>query len=145
MNLISHNVTDTHAFARKILNNLQNHNVLALYGDLGAGKTTFVQGLARALGISKRLIIPTYVLMRQYPTTKTGSAYNNLIHLDLYRVNGPDDLKSIDLIELMATPTNLVVIEWAEKADSILPPRRLDIHFESAGNSSHKITLNPKP
>ena len=136
MKLTSHSVNQTHVFAAGVINALSDRNVLALYGELGAGKTTFVQGLAAALGITKRLISPTFTLMRQYPVK--SDRYNSLYHLDLYRVESAADLKSIDLSEIIADPNNLVVIEWAEKASDILPSRRLDIKFKTVGDN-HEI------
>src|SRR3989338_1835026 len=94
-------------FARQIT-----RGVIALSGELGAGKTTFVQGFAKGLGIKEKIISPTFVLIRQHlipNNTKT------LYHIDLYRLENKADLKQIGLEEILLDPDNIVLIEWAEK------------------------------
>ena len=141
MKFTTHSAQETQRLAKKILKQMKGKNVLALYGELGSGKTTFIQGLAKALGIKKRLVSPTFILMRQYQLPK-GDIYNSMLHLDLYRVKSADDLRSIDLDEIVNNPKNLVVIEWAEKAKKILPQNRLDIKFTITGENQREITLD---
>jgi len=124
--------------APKILNILPPRHVIALHGDLGSGKTTFTQHLAKELGITKRVISPTYVLMRQYSIPKHPQ-YKNLVHLDLYRLSSSQDLKSIDLEEYLADPKNLVIIEWAGKVKITLPPH-LAIYLKVIDSGKHEIT-----
>lgn len=137
MKFISTSALATKQLAPKILKQLPPRHILALFGDLGSGKTTFTQGLAQALGITKRLISPTYVLMREYPI-KNHPIYNSMLHLDLYRLPSSADLKSIDLDELISNPHALVVIEWAEKAKISLPPHQA-IHFKIIDEYSREI------
>ena len=140
---ISKSVSETHTIAENLLKNLNNINLLCLYGELGAGKTTFVQGLAKTLGIKKRVISPTFVMMREYPiiVNSQWSMVNSLYHIDLYRINSQKDIKSIDLKELWKEPKNLVVIEWAEKIKSILPKKRIDVKFGYASQNKREIEI----
>ncbi len=140
MKVITIDATQTQALAAKILEELPHHNIIALYGELGSGKTTFTQELAKKLGITKRVLSPTYILMRQYQI-KNHPAYNSMTHLDLYRLSSTQDLKSIDLEELAANPKNLVVIEWAEKAARDLPPH-LAVHFKIINEHTREITVS---
>lgn len=113
--------------------------VIALSGDLGAGKTTFVQGLAKELGITQRLTSPTFILIRRYPI-KTGILY----HLDAYRLS--DNIKSeiddLGLAEIISDPRNIVLVEWAEKIKDFLPQDTQWIHFEYVDDAARKITID---
>lgn len=133
----SKSVSETHKIAENLLKNLNNTNLLCLYGELGAGKTTFVQGLAKGLGIKKRVISPTFVMMREYKISSCLILY----HIDLYRVESENDLKSIDLEELWSDSKNLVVIEWAEKIKPILPKKRIDVKFSYVSQSKREIEI----
>lgn len=132
-NFVSHSVDKTHEIAQKIAPTIKNGALVCLYGDLGAGKTTFVQGLAKALGIEKRILSPSFVLMR---------SFGNFYHVDLYRINTIEEIKSLGLEEIWSVPKNIVVIEWAEKAKESLPKKRLDIWFEYLDEDSRSIKVN---
>lgn len=99
--------------------------ILCLYGDLGSGKTTFVQGFAKGLGISSRILSPTFIIVRRYPFQRKGFFY----HLDLYRIVSKHDLGRLGVAELFTDPNSFVLVEWAEKLESFLPKKRLDIQF----------------
>lgn len=114
---------------------------LALYGELGAGKTTFLQGLAKGLGIKDRIISPTFVFMRQYPIPGTKAIF---YHVDLYRVEKATDAQSLGLEEILADPEAVVALEWAEKIRPILPPKRLDIHFKYLKSQERKVEIAVK-
>src|SRR5438874_1292700 len=88
----------------------KNHNIFALHGDLGSGKTTFIQGLARGLGIDKRIISPTFIIMRTYKTgiRNQESGINNFYHVDLYRINDEKGVLGLELDETMSDPKNLL-------------------------------------
>lgn len=139
---LSQSSQETKELAKEILKDLSS-NLICLYGPLGSGKTTFVQGLARALGIKKRIISPTFILLREYDIKSLKFKIKNskLIHLDCYRINSEEDIKSIDLSELWSDNKNLVVIEWAEKLKRILPKQRIDIKFEHVSKNKRKITI----
>ena len=108
---------------------LPNGGVIALQGELGAGKTTFVQGLARALGITRPVTSPTFTLVGEYPGGRLP-----LIHMDLYRLRSPDDLLVIGFPEYLERNA-LVAIEWPDRAGDLLPPETIRV----------TITLTPDP
>ncbi|HVV15206.1 MAG TPA: tRNA (adenosine(37)-N6)-threonylcarbamoyltransferase complex ATPase subunit type 1 TsaE [Candidatus Paceibacterota bacterium] len=105
--------------------------VLALSGDLGAGKTTFVQALARELGIQETVQSPTYVLMKSYPIAY--KQFTTLIHIDAYRLEKPEEFAALKPDIFLADPTNLVCIEWPEKAGTALAKPDLLLKFSSEG------------
>ena len=102
--------------------------IIALYGDLGAGKTSFSKGFARGLGIVEKVISPTFVLMRQYLIPETQKQF---YHLDLYRLEDNIDPLKSGLDEIFQNADNLVLIEWAEKIESSLPRNVLKIKIIS--------------
>jgi tRNA threonylcarbamoyladenosine biosynthesis protein TsaE len=112
--------------ARSILNIQRGKNraatIITLHGDLGAGKTTFTQGFARGLGIKRRLISPTFVIMRRYqmPIRKQ---FKNLYHIDAYRLKNPDGLETLGLAAIFSDPTAIVLIEWPENIKKLLKNR----------------------
>lgn len=105
------------AFGRKVAEHIARGGTLLLEGELGAGKTTFVQGLAEGLGISKRLTSPTFALMNVYPVTH--AVLTHLVHVDLYRITSADSLAALDLDYWMSDPTTLLVVEWPGRATSL--------------------------
>lgn len=112
--------------------------VYCLYGDLGSGKTTFTQGFAKALGITTRLLSPTFIIVRRYDIP---SSEKFLYHIDLYRLKNADDTEELGLTEILTNPESIVVIEWAEKLGDMMPVPRYDIHFGVRDDGSHTINL----
>lgn len=132
---------ETQEIAQKLARKFANGAVLALTGDLGSGKTTFTQGLARGLGIKEKVISPTFILMRQYLLPKNPKA--RLFHIDLYRFENVRDMESLGLSEIFANPKNVVLIEWAEKLGKLLPKNTVKIEFEHLGQDLRQISINP--
>ena len=110
--------------------------VIALTGNLGSGKTTFVQGFAKGLGIKQRIISPTFILMRKYG--------ENFYHVDLYRLEGniESEVRNLGIEDIWKDPKNIVVIEWAEKIKKMIPKSAQWIKFENLGKDERKITIN---
>lgn len=109
--LFSHSPTETEALGEQFGRAAQNGWVIALSGDLGVGKTQFVKGLARGLGISARVHSPTFTLVAEY----TGGRLT-LFHLDLYRLETPEEIRGAGIEEFLA-PDGVTVIEWAERLE----------------------------
>lgn len=121
----------TQEFAEKFAKKLSDQNLICLYGDLGAGKTTFVQGFAKGLGITKRVTSPTFVIAKEYSFQD-----RKLIHIDCYRI------KSLNLEEFLEDKSNLVIIEWPERIELVLPKKRIDIQFKYIDDSRREIEIN---
>jgi tRNA threonylcarbamoyladenosine biosynthesis protein TsaE len=134
---LSRSVAETEAIAARLAESLQPNDVIALEGDLGAGKTQFVRGLVAALGGDPRSVSsPTFVLLNVYKTPLFP-----VYHLDAYRVGGAEDFASIGFSELLEQ-NGIVVVEWPSRVREILPPKRIDITFEITGKTSRKITVS---
>ncbi len=113
--------------------------IIGLEGDLGSGKTKFVQGFAKGIGIKTRLTSPTFVLMKKYKIPKKKNF--NLYHIDCYRLNKPKELLVLDFEEIINNPQNIILIEWAEKIKRILPKNIIWIKFEIVSPRERKIVI----
>lgn len=124
----------TAAFGRKVAERITRGGLLLLEGELGAGKTTFVQGLAEGLGITQRLTSPTFALMNVYPLAHT--VLTHLVHIDLYRLTSTDSLAELDIDHWLADPTTLVVVEWPERAPTAWHNVLGTIRFSSGADAA---------
>ncbi|HWB33747.1 MAG TPA: tRNA (adenosine(37)-N6)-threonylcarbamoyltransferase complex ATPase subunit type 1 TsaE [Candidatus Paceibacterota bacterium] len=105
--------------------------VVALRGDLGAGKTTFTQALAKEVGVDEVVQSPTYVLMKKYVTRHPH--FTTLIHIDAYRLDKPEQFSALRPEEFMADPHALVCIEWPERVEGMLPKPDMVLRFSAEG------------
>lgn len=127
----------TEAVASAVAANLADGDAVLLEGDLGAGKTCFVRGLARGLGIDEAMVSsPSFVIAQRYPG---GS--RSLLHVDAYRVEGPPSLAGIDLEEMCREPGTVAAIEWPEKLGPLAPTRVLRVRLRSLGESARTIEI----
>jgi tRNA threonylcarbamoyladenosine biosynthesis protein TsaE len=115
-------------------------DVVLLNGDLGAGKTTLVQGLGRALGISSPLQSPTFTILAEYPARLRGTPIT-LAHLDLYRLEPGADLYSAGVAEVIEREDGIAVIEWPDRLDGDLDLPTWTIAIEHIGGNSRRITI----
>lgn len=115
-------------------------SVVALHGDLGAGKTTFVQELARVLGVSESVVSPTFLIMRSYELSDDPD-FSSLSHLDAYRIEEVSEMGPLRFEELVADRGRLVVIEWAERIAPLLPSSTIHITFTSHTDESRTVEL----
>ena len=142
--IVSGSPAETLAVGRVLANWLQGGDVLLLHGDLGAGKTTLVKGIAAALEIRSVVSSPSFSLVNEYDTG-TAAPVSRLNHLDLYRLQGEDDLASIGFDDFMVPETGATVIEWPERAANALPDRFLLIEIEPASQSGRRLRFVPVP
>jgi len=115
MKYISKNEKETYQIAEKLAKKLKGGEIIALEGDLGAGKTTLVKGLARAFGIKQHVTSPTFVLMKVYECRMPKSEIRDLVHVDCYRLDEPQELFYLGIEEYLNKHDTIVVIEWADK------------------------------
>lgn len=114
------------------------NNVVALIGELGSGKTTFVQGFAQGLGIKEKIISPTFVLIRQHQIPKSS---NILYHIDLYRLENIKDILHLGIKEILDNPNNIVLIEWAEKTQKLLSKSTIWISIKVIKENIRQISI----
>ncbi|KKU18835.1 MAG: Conserved hypothetical nucleotide-binding protein [Candidatus Nomurabacteria bacterium GW2011_GWA1_46_11] len=142
MKIKTKNAKETRAFAQKLAKDFVEKRgplILALSGDLGTGKTTFTQSFAKALGVKKRILSPTFLIMKRFPLKMSN--FQNLYHLDAYRIKAPD-LKKLN-VEDVFKGQNIVLIEWADRVKEILPKGTIWIRFEHGkGENERQITIN---
>ena len=137
---------------------LRRASVIALEGELGAGKTTFVKGFAKALSVKVKVKSPTFTLMKEYkipslkkpqntnhktqinPKFKTSNS-KHLIHIDCYRVKDHKDLAILDLKTIFNPPDNIVLIEWPERISKILPKKLIRVHIDHVSKNKRKIGI----
>lgn len=113
-------------------------HIVCLYGELGSGKTTFTQGFARGLGITGRLLSPTFIIVRRYQIPREE---NYLYHVDLYRLHIVGDLEGIGLPEIFSDLASFTVVEWAERLGGLLPKKRIDVRLTTAQDDTHAISM----
>lgn len=108
------------AFVRTLSPKEGGATLVTLSGDLGAGKTTYTQAIASALGVESAVTSPTFVLQKQY-SLPDPSSFAQLIHIDAYRLEGGKELAPLALEHLLSDPKNLIMLEWPEKVADALP------------------------
>ena len=151
VNLFSHSDLKTKKIAEilaKEIIKIQNQKgafVLGLKGDLGGGKTTFLQGFALGLGIKERVLSPTFVILKKFTIPKKRKQYNfdNFYHIDCYRIDDKDEIFSLDLKKIILNPKNIVAIEWIDRIIKFLPQKDiLMIRFKFIDKNKREIKLN---
>ncbi len=135
------------AFAKNLLTylseNQDKYHVIALSGDLGAGKTAFVQQLAKELGIDEVVTSPTFTIMKQYQVPQPNQ-FKQLFHMDAYRLDSLDEVRPLGISELMKSKTNLLCIEWAEKIEEVLPEGTIYLSFKISNEDNREVVLKLK-
>jgi len=142
--LTSRSAGETDALARRVAEALRGGETIALIGPIGAGKTTWVQGLAAGLGCPDRPNSPTFVLQQWYRSgASTGQPDTLLVcHLDLYRLDDSAEIARLGLLEPLDSQ-QVTVIEWADRAGDLLPPDRLNLTFQipTGGDEAARVIL----
>lgn len=121
--------------------------VVGLYGDLGSGKTTFTQAIAKHLGVQGDITSPTFVIEKIYPigesdlNSSTVCPFKNLVHIDAYRLDSPKELEVLSWKETCSDPKNLIFIEWPERVSDILPVNHAKIKFKFLSENEREIEI----
>jgi len=111
--------------------------VIGLEGDLGGGKTTFLQGFAKGLEIKEKVLSPTFVILRKFKIKKLR--FKNFYHIDCYRIQKPKEILDLGFKDAISNPQNIVVIEWSDRIKKFLPEESLILKFHFANKNSRKI------
>lgn len=141
----SKSVKETNKIARDLANKVSQGRqgkgavVVALEGELGAGKTTFIKGFARALGIKERISSPTFVIMKSYNFKRTNRS--KLVHIDAYRLKSHKDLLPLGIDDLASDPLNIILIEWSDRVKPVLPRQHIKIHIDHLDERTRKICI----
>lgn len=167
MQKITKSFEETQQFGEEFAQQIMAGDTLLLFGNLGAGKTTFMQGFAKGLRIAKRIISPTFIIVRKYEVPNSSSRersesrskilkqvqddnlqqtqgrndIRSLYHVDLYRTQTEHDLESVGLAEILSEKDAVVAIEWPGKLGSLLPKNRWELHFETLDEDTRRITI----
>jgi tRNA threonylcarbamoyladenosine biosynthesis protein TsaE len=137
--------TDLPLLAQEVLRAAKNVHadgavVIALHGDLGAGKTTFVQSLAHTLGVTEHVTSPTFTIMKGYETT--DEVFQNLIHMDAYRIDDESELAPLRFGDILQAPGTLFCIEWAEKIATALPANIIHLTLNVVDENTRTVHLS---
>ena len=136
---ISHSEEETEKFAGQLAASLPPGSVLALSGDLGAGKTVFSRGFAHGLGIAEPVSSPTYTIIQEYQRPGGGWFF----HMDLYRIGDARSALDFGIDEYLEDPTAWCIIEWAERITGILPASTIHLQIDILPGDSRKFSINP--
>ena len=115
--------------------------VIALKGELGSGKTTFLQGFAKGLRIKDKILSPTFVLMKKFLIPNSRFLIQWFYHIDCYRIKKPEEILFLGFEEIISNPKNIVAIEWAEKVAKLLPKGSIILDFKIKGKKDRKIII----
>lgn len=126
-------------FRRYLQKNPSTNLIVGLYGDLGGGKTTFVKGVATGLGIKEIITSPTFTLLKEYKISGV-----NLYHFDFYRLKNTQEALNLGFEEYLKRPRSIILIEWADRVDDILPKEKLIVEFDFINQNRRKIILSPE-
>ena len=131
---LTSNKEETKAVGKMVAKNLSGGEIITFFGDLGAGKTAFVEGLTSGLSINAEVTSPTFSLVNEYRGDKT------LYHFDMYRIGSEEELYSIGFYDYLNEEA-IIAIEWAENVIDFLPESDITVKIEKLGDNERKITV----
>lgn len=137
---LTNNNLETQKLGEDFAKSITRGDVVLLIGELGAGKTTFVQGIAKGLKIKDRILSPTFVLVRNHVVNFNN--IKNLNHIDLYRIEKPQDLDSLGIEEFASGEDCVTIIEWADRLLGFRPEKGYKVNFNYLGNDQREILIN---
>jgi tRNA threonylcarbamoyladenosine biosynthesis protein TsaE len=135
----SYTEADTEQFASQFISSLPRGSVVALHGDLGAGKTVFARGAARGLGITGAVSSPTYTIVQEYDLPGGGRFY----HLDLYRISDEYAALGFGVDEFLDDKNSITLLEWPERISGLLPPETIHLRLSHCSTKHRKIEILP--
>jgi len=143
MKILSKSVAETNKlaedFVNKLLPRVGSATVVGMFGDLGSGKTTFIQAVGKSLGVEEVMTSPTFVIEKIY--LLKNKKFNKLIHIDAYRLDSGKELANLGWEEIIKDPQNLILIEWPERVADILPKNLTKLYFRFLSEFERGITL----
>jgi len=144
MKIISKSLKETESIARDFLEkiSLSLHDtalVIGLYGDLGSGKTTFVQDIAKIFGVKEFVTSPTFVIEKIYNISHP--AFKKIIHIDAYRIDSSKELLVLGWEDIINDEKNLILLEWPERVAEILPKNHAKVYFKFVSESEREIEI----
>jgi len=137
--LLSKSVAKTKKIGQELAQRLKGGEVIALVGQLGSGKTTFAQGVARGLGIKKMITSPSFVLMNQY---QVPGRKIRLCHFDFYRLKKSNDPSPAGLTDYLGKKEYILIIEWADRIERLLPKEIIKINFKYLDEEKREIDIS---
>lgn len=141
---LSHTAEETRGLGAAFGRALRPGEAVCFRGDLGAGKTTFIQGVLSVCGAERPYVSPTFVIMKEYDlATPTETGIRRIYHADAYRIEQADDFEKIGFSEWLSDPEGVVLLEWPERIESILPSRRIEVSLCLSEGESRRISIEP--
>ena len=151
---VSNNPEELKKIAIKLADNLMSRSrldigggalVLALTGDLGSGKTTFAQAFAEALGVKEKIKSPTFIIFRKSKIIPLlagqKSKFEYFYHFDVYRIHSEKEILNLGWEEIISNPENIVLVEWADKIENILPKNCVKINFKHLKGDKREMEI----
>lgn len=144
MKIVSKSLSDTEKIAKDFIEKISigiydGALIVGLYGDLGSGKTTFTQAVAKIFGIKEDITSPTFVIEKIYDTGKNN--FKKLVHIDAYRLESPKELSALDWEKTMGDPKNIIFIEWPERVLEVIPKNHAKIYFKFLSENEREIEI----
>ena len=106
----------------------RNALVIGLMGELGAGKTTFIKSFTRSMGVRKKITSPTFIIFRRFKIN--NKSFANIFHIDAYRIKGKNELSAVGIEKILESPSNIVLVEWADMIKKVLPKTTIWVKFK---------------
>lgn len=132
--IVTHSPAETEEVGRELAASLQGGKVIALFGDLGMGKTAFVRGMAAGRGLTAEVSSPTFALVHEY------GGQPPLVHFDMYRITGWEDLYTTGFFDYLDQGA-ILAVEWSEHIENALPDDAIRVTFEALGDTDRRITI----
>ena len=136
--LVTKSEKETEAFASSLAEKTEIGSIIALHGNLGAGKTVFSRGFARGLKITEPISSPTFTIIQEYPLENKKW----LFHLDLYRIQDSDAALAFGLDEYLEDPASIMLIEWSERIPELLPRKTQHVYIIHKDETTREIRIS---